>query len=57
MQIDKERLNKKIIKSLRLLYLKSLYNFTETVYNDIIKSFANKNISLYKIKKNIRRIY
>ncbi len=50
-QIDEERLNKKVIKGFKLLYLKSLYNFTEAVYNDIIKLFANKNISLYKIKK------
>src|SRR6266542_3023167 len=51
MQIDEERLNKEVIEGLRLLHLKSLYNFTETVYNDIIKLFANKNISLYKVKK------
>ncbi len=29
MQIDEERLNKKIIEGLRLLHLKSLYNFIE----------------------------
>src|SRR6266511_1682455 len=51
MQIDKERLNKEVIEDLRLLHLKSLYNFTEAAYNDIIKLFANKNISLYKVKK------
>ncbi len=51
MQVDKEKLNKKVIKGLRLLYLKSLYNFTEVAYNDIIKLFANKNHSLYKVKK------
>ena len=51
MQIDEERLNKEIIEGLRLLHLKSLYNFTEAAYNDIIKLFANKNISLYKVKK------
>src|SRR6266498_2254122 len=51
MQINKERLNKKVIEDLRLLHLKSLYNFTEAAYNNIIKLFANKNISLYKVKK------
>src|SRR6266498_1163614 len=51
MQINKERLNKKVIEGLRLLHLKSLYNFTKAAYNDIIKLFANKNISLYKVKK------
>src|SRR6266496_3367796 len=51
MQIDEERLNKKVIEGLRLLHLKSLYNFTEAAYNDIIKLFANKNINLYKVKK------
>src|SRR6266511_5087491 len=48
MQIDEERLNKEVIEGFRLLHLKSLYNFTEVAYNDIIKLFANKNISLYK---------
>src|SRR6266498_5298871 len=54
-QIDKKRLNKKVIEGLRLLYLKSLYNFTEVIYNDIIKLFANKNISLYKVKKILEK--
>src|SRR6266540_4135212 len=51
MQVDEERLNKKIIEGLRLLHLKSVYNFIEAAYNDIIKLFANKNLSLYKVKK------
>src|SRR6266511_3659939 len=51
MQVNEERLNKKVIEGLRLLYLKSVYNFTEAAYNDIIKLFANKNLSLYKVKK------
>src|SRR6266498_2851642 len=51
MQVDEERLNKKVIEGLRLLHLKSVYNFTEAAYNDIIKLFANENLSLYKIKK------
>ncbi len=54
MQIDKERLNKEVIKGLRLLYLKLLYNFTKAAYNNIIKLFANKNISLYKVKKILK---
>ncbi len=56
MQVDEERLNKKIIEGLRLLHLKLVYNFTEAAYNDIIKLFVNKNLSLYKVK-NIRKIY
>ena len=51
MQMDEEKLNKEVIEGLRLLHLKSLYNFTEAAYNDIIKLFTNKNISLYKVKK------
>src|SRR6266496_5372667 len=51
MQVDEERLNKKVIEGLRLLHLKSVYNFIEVAYNDIIKLFANENLSLYKIKK------
>src|SRR6266498_1869227 len=50
-QVDEERLNKKIIEGFKLLYLKLLYNFTEAVYNDITKLFVNKNLSLYKVKK------
>src|SRR6266498_3473655 len=46
MQIDKEKLNKEVIKGLKFLHLKLLYNFTEAAYNNIIKLFANKNISL-----------
>src|SRR6266542_2246770 len=51
MQVDEERLNKKVIEGLRLLHLKSVYNFIEAAFNDIIKLFANKNLSLYKVKK------
>src|SRR6266498_1766150 len=51
MQVDEERLNKKVIEGFRLLHLKLVYNFTEAAYNDIIKLFANKNLSLYKVKK------
>ena len=50
-QVDKKRLNKKVIEDFKLLHLKLLYNFTEAAYNDIIKLFANKNLSLYKVKK------
>src|SRR6266511_148583 len=55
MKIDKERLNKEDIEGIILLHLKLLYNFTEAAYNDIIKLFANKNISLYKIKKILEK--
>jgi hypothetical protein len=51
MEVDEERLNKEVIEGLRLLHLKSLYNFTEAAYNDIIKLFADKNLSLYKVNK------
>src|SRR6266542_2797321 len=55
MQVDEERLNKKVIEGLRLLHLKSVYNFTEVAYNNIIKLFANENLSLYKIKKILEK--
>src|SRR6266496_6520193 len=56
MQIDDETNipNKKIIEGLKLLYLKSLYNFTESVYDDIMKIFTTNNLSLYKIKKYLK---
>src|SRR6266511_2118188 len=56
MQIDDETNipNKKIIEGLKLLYLKSLYNFTEFAYDDIMKIFITNNLSLYKIKKYLK---
>src|SRR6266496_1997669 len=58
MQIDDETNipNKKIIEGLKLLYLKSLYNFTESAYDDIMKIFTTNNLSLYKIKKYLKDI-
>ena len=58
MQIDDEINipNKEIIEGLKLLYLKSLYNFTESAYDDIMKIFTIKNLSLYKIKKYLKNI-
>ena len=58
MQIDNESNipNKKIIEGLKLLHLKSLYNFTESAYNDIIKLFVSNNISLYKIKNYLKDV-
>lgn len=43
--------DKKIIEGLKLLYLKTLYNFTESAYDDIMKVFTTNNLSLYKVKK------
>src|SRR4051812_13117460 len=46
----------KIIEGLKLLHLKSLYNFTESAYEDIMKIFTKNNLSLYKIKKYLKEI-
>jgi hypothetical protein len=57
MQIeDHNIISKEVIEGLQLLYLKSLHNFTEAAYNDIIKVFAKKNLSLYKVKKSLERL-
>src|SRR3954469_18273193 len=58
MQIDDkfDTPNKEIIDGLKLLHLKSLYNFTELAYNDILDIFTVNNISLYKIKKYLKEI-
>src|SRR3954467_747258 len=58
MQIDNESNmpNKEIIEGLKLLHLKSLYNFTESAYDDIMKIFTTNNISLYKVKKYLKEI-
>jgi hypothetical protein len=42
------------IEELKLLYLKSLYNFTESAYDDIMKIFTTNNVSLYKAKKYLK---
>src|SRR3954454_23780407 len=42
------------IEELKLLHLKSLYNFTESAYNDIMKIFTTNNVSLYKAKKYLK---
>src|SRR3990170_3325306 len=46
MQIDDETNipNKKIIEGLKLLYLKSLYYFTKSAYDDIMKIFTTNNL-------------
>src|SRR6266542_3679467 len=57
MQIDNESdttPSKEIIEGLKLLYLKSLYNFTKSAYDDIMKVFTTNNLSLYKIKKYLK---
>lgn len=58
MQIDDETNipNKEIIEGLKLLHLKSLYNFTESAYSDIMEIFTTSNLSLYKIKKYLNDI-
>src|SRR6266498_3575481 len=58
MQIDNDSNtpNKKIIDGLKLLYLKSLYNFTESAYDDIMKIFIIERISLYKVKKYLKEV-
>jgi hypothetical protein len=44
------------IEGLKLLHLKSLYNFTESAYEDIMKIFMTNNVSLYKIKKYLKEV-
>jgi hypothetical protein len=57
MQIeDHNIISEEVIEGLKLLYLKSLHNFTEAAYNDIIEVFAKKNLSLYKVKKSLERL-
>ncbi len=42
------------IEELKLLHLKSLYNFTESAYDNIMKIFTTNNVSLYKAKKYLK---
>lgn len=54
MQIDNDSLSIEIIEGLKLLHLKSLYNFTESAYDDIMKIFKKENVSLYKVKTYLK---
>src|SRR6184192_1159131 len=58
MQIDDDTniLNKEIIEGLKLLHLKTLYNFTESAYDNIMKIFTTNNTSLYKVKKYLKNV-
>ena len=51
---DKTIIPKKIVEGLKLLHLKSLYNFTESAFDDIMKVFTTNNVSLYKVKKYLK---
>ena len=48
--------NEKIVNGLKLLHLKSLYNFTESAYDDIMKVFTTERMSLYKVKNYLKNI-
>lgn len=54
MQIDNDNPSIGIIEGLRLLHLKSLYNFTESAYDDIMKIFKTENVSLFKVKTYLK---
>ena len=60
MQIDdidgETNISNKMLEGLKLLHLKSLYNFTESAFDDIMKIFTTNNISLYKVKKYLKDI-
>lgn len=56
MQTDNTTPDKEIIEGLKLLYLKSLHNFTESAYNDIMKVFTTNDLSLYKVKKYLIKV-
>src|SRR5947207_1543057 len=58
MQIDDDTniLNKEIIEGLKLLHLKTLYNFTESAYDNIMKIFTTNNTRLYKVKKYLKNV-
>jgi len=45
-----------MIEGLKLLHLKSLYNFTESAYDNIMEIFSTNNISLYKVKTYLKNI-
>jgi hypothetical protein len=54
MQIDDNNPSIEIIEELKLLHLKSLYNFTESAYDDIMKIFKTESASLYKVKTYLK---
>src|SRR5215216_4290190 len=62
MQIeDHNIISQEVIDGLQLLYFKSKHNFTQTLFDDfmktfIIKKFGKKGLSLYKAKKLLERL-
>jgi len=62
MQIeDHNIISEEVIEGLKLLYLKSKHNFTQTLFDDFtkkffIKKFGKKSLSLYKVKKLLERL-
>lgn len=53
---DETNIPNKVLEGLKLLHLKSLYNFTESAFDDIMKIFTTNNISLYKVKKYLKDV-
>src|SRR3970040_1513253 len=49
-------ISEEVIEGLKLLYLKSLFNFSEVVFYGINEAYVNKDLSLYKVKKSLERI-
>lgn len=57
MQIeDHNIISEEVIEGLKLLYLKSLFNFSEVAYYGINEAYVKKDLSLYKVKKSLERI-
>ena len=57
MQIeDHNIISEEVIEGLKLLYLKSLFNFSEVAFYGINEAYVNKDLSLYKVKKSLERI-
>src|SRR4051794_17735399 len=56
-ELDNDPSEESLIEGLRLLYVKSNFNFSEAAFNDIIKAFrSNSQISLFKIKSKLKSL-
>ena len=51
--LDNTIISDELLEGLRLLYVKSNFNFSEVTFNDIIKALNRNGISLFKIKKQL----
>ena len=49
-------MSEEVINGMKLLYLKTIHNFSNQAFNDIALNFVRQEISLFKIKKRLDKL-